>query len=382
MTEPVRSLISDLEAALASRSTERRLDILHRVTGLFVAQAEHAADQHVAVFDEVLLRLADGIETRARAELARTMAPLANAPQALVENLARDAALAVAGPILQYSERLDERTLAECCATLSQAHLLAVSQRQRLSAGVTDVLVTRGDRKVVQTVAGNTGALFSASGFDALVTRADGDDLLAETVGLRSDLPQASLRRLVEQASDLVRRRLAESHPTRATAIAAIVEDIAGRVTHRRNYAAAERLVAALAREGSLDEETVRGFARAGRFEEAVAGLAALSDLSCNIVGQAMANASGDPMLIIAKSASLSWTTVQALLVLRSSGKPIAPRMLEDSRINYMHLSSQTAQRVVRFYKVCRTVAGSESDGRGRIARLPVRNLQEGRVNA
>ncbi|WP_160140654.1 DUF2336 domain-containing protein [Blastochloris tepida] len=348
----MRSLISDLEAALASGSGERRLGMLDRVTELFLARAGAAGEAQVAVFDQVLLRLAEGIESRARAELARSLAPVANAPLALVGDLARDPSISVAAPVLQYSERLDDHTLSDCATRLSQAHLMAISRRRLLRPGVTDVLVTRGDQQVVRTVAGNDGARFSDAGFHVLVSRAGDDDLLAETVGLRADLPPASLQRLVRQASEPVRRKLAAQDPARGRAIGAIVPDVAGRTTPQRNYAAAERLVSALAREGSLDEETVRGFASAGRFEEAVAGLAALSGLSTDVVGQAMMNEAGDPALIIGKAAAMSWPTVQALLVMRSGGRPIAPRTLEDCRINYMHLSRETAQRVTRFYRL------------------------------
>ncbi|KAA5603339.1 DUF2336 domain-containing protein [Blastochloris sulfoviridis] len=345
-------LISDLEAALASGPGERRLGMLNRVTELFLARAEGVGEAQVAVFDEVLLRLAEGIESRARAELARSLAPVANAPLVLVGNLARDASIVVAAPILQHSERLDDRTLSDYATKLSQGHLLAISRRRRLGTRVTDVLVTRGDRAVVRTVAGNDGARFSDAGFHVLVSRAGDDDLLAETVGLRADLPPASLNRLVRQASEPVRRKLAERDPARGRATATATATIAGRVAPQRNYSAAERLVSALAREGSLDEETVRGFASAGRFEEAVAGLAALSGLTSDVVGQALTSEAGDPALIIGKAAALSWPTVQALLVMRSGGRPIAPRTLEDSRVNYLHLSRETAQRVTRFYRL------------------------------
>ena len=229
---------------------------------------------------------------------------------------------------------------------------MAISRRLRLSTSVTDVLVTRGDQDVVRTVAGNDGARFSDAGFHVLVSRAGDDDLLAETVGLRADLPPANLNRLVRQASELVRRKLAGCDPARGRVTAANTENVAARAAPQRSYAAAERLVSALAREGSLDEETVRGFASAGRFEEAVAGLAALSGLTSDVVGQALTSEAGDPALIIGKAAALSWPTVHAILVMRSGGRPIAPRTLEDSRVNYMHLSRETAQRVTRFYRL------------------------------
>ena len=45
-------------------------------------------------------------------------------------------------------------------ATQSQQHLLAIAQRNALSEQVTDVLVERGDRDVVRSVAQNDRARF------------------------------------------------------------------------------------------------------------------------------------------------------------------------------------------------------------------------------
>ena len=51
---------------------------------------------------------------------------------------------------------------------------LAISQRKSLHEDVTDVLVSRGNREVVRSVARNSGARFSDSGFWRLVQRTEG----------------------------------------------------------------------------------------------------------------------------------------------------------------------------------------------------------------
>jgi Uncharacterised protein conserved in bacteria (DUF2336) len=48
---------------------------------------------------------------------------------------------------------------------------------------VTDVLVDRGDREVMHTLAGNGGAAFSNAGYSILVKRAEGDASLMEKLG-------------------------------------------------------------------------------------------------------------------------------------------------------------------------------------------------------
>ena len=59
-----------------------------------------------------------------------------------------------------------------------------------MSAAVTDVLVERGDLRVVRAVTENDGARFSDAGFGKLVARARIDDTLARDVGMRCDIPR------------------------------------------------------------------------------------------------------------------------------------------------------------------------------------------------
>src|SRR5205814_6574750 len=108
-----------------------------------------------------------------------------NAPLNVIHRLAFDDEIAVAGPVLRESERLDDDTLVANASIKSQAHLLAISQRKIIAEQVTDVLVERGNREVVNSVAGNEGARFSGAGFLHMVKRAEGDSILAEHLGLR-----------------------------------------------------------------------------------------------------------------------------------------------------------------------------------------------------
>jgi uncharacterized protein (DUF2336 family) len=55
-----------------------------------------------------------------------------------VNQLARQDEISVAGPLLRRSLVIAEPTLIEIAHMNSQTHLLAISERPKLSAGVTD----------------------------------------------------------------------------------------------------------------------------------------------------------------------------------------------------------------------------------------------------
>src|SRR5580658_9773794 len=204
-------LIPELEDVIQRGTREKRVDALQRITALFLDGAKSYSDAHVDVFDDVFGLLIEEIETKARAELSRHLAPVGNAPVKVLRTLANDDDIAVAGPVLKYAPRLAETDLVGVARTKSQAHLQAISARPALGEAVTDVLVRRGDREVARGVAGNRTARLSANGFSHLVKRAQYDGVLAEKVGLRPDIPEPLFRELLTKATAVVHTRLLAS---------------------------------------------------------------------------------------------------------------------------------------------------------------------------
>ena len=183
-------LIGEVESAISDGDPERRAALLSQITDLFVLGSNRFTETHVALFDDVMCRLAAEIEVSARAALAKRLADDPNAPLKIIYGLAFDDAVDVACPVLTHSNRIDDTALIENAETKSQQHLLAISQRQFLNAAVTDVLVERGDQEVLLSTAEDRGAKFSDFGYVTLVERADGDDRLALALGSRPEIPR------------------------------------------------------------------------------------------------------------------------------------------------------------------------------------------------
>src|SRR3569623_1305460 len=198
------SLIDELNAAIAAGDVKRRLRIMLRISDLFAAGARNYSGQQIAVFDDVLQELAADIEVGARAELAQRLARIDGAPPRGMRSLAFDDAIEVAGPVLTHSEQLTDDDLVENANTKRQSHLFAIAQRLKLSEAVTDVLVERGDRRVVNKVARNRGARFSLAGHEKLTVRARRDSRLTLALGQRNALPRQCFNRLLQAATATV----------------------------------------------------------------------------------------------------------------------------------------------------------------------------------
>lgn len=350
-----QTLIHDLEDAIASGSREKRLTTLRRVTDLFVLGADNYSDEQVGLFDDVIERLAREIEVNARAQLARRLAPIPNAPIRVIHALADDDVIDVAGPVLGQSGRLSDKELIDYAYAKSQEHLLAISRRETLSEAVTDVLVTRGDTEVVRAVARNEGARFSDSGFGILVQRSEGDEVLAEHVGLRRDLPRHHLHALLMKASDAVLKKLTRVHPHLAPEVEHVLQGITGRIEAEatsHDYADAKVVVEALQRSGELGEEQILTFTRMNRHKEAIVALSTLSGLPIEGIERAMLDDQTDMVLIAAKAASLSWATAKSFVLMQASGRGFSQADLDRIRQSFERLQVGTAQRVVRFYQV------------------------------
>jgi uncharacterized protein (DUF2336 family) len=350
------SLIPGLDEIVRQGDPQRLSEVARRVAELFLQGAANLRSEHVDLFDRVLIDLMPHTVIAARAALAERLSVLANAPRALVGQLAREDEISIAGPVLRRSPVIDEGVLIEIARMKGQGHLLAMSERPRLSPGLTDVIVRRGDRDVVRRTAANAGALFSQAGYSSLIRRANKDGVLTLAVGQRDDLSDHLLKELLAGSIDVVRRRLFETvKPGRQAAISRAISEISGvaeRVESRRDFATAQRAILALHRSGGLNESALLGFAKACRYEESVAALSAMSGVQIAPLDRLMAGDRHDPVLILGKAIGLEWATVRALILLRSgSARVPSPTDIENVRSNFMRLMPSTAARVVSFWQ-------------------------------
>jgi uncharacterized protein (DUF2336 family) len=350
------SVLEDLEVHLTSGNVRHRLKVLQRITDLFVAGSRRYSGAEIALFDDVLTRLAADIELDARARLARRLAALPDAPPRLIRQLAFDDAVPVATPVLIASPQLSDADLVENAAIKSQDHLYAIAQRIKLSEAVTDVLVERGNSRVVRRVASNNGAQFSFKSYDRLVKHARTDRKLALTVANRCDIPRQCFLKLLETASAEVRRKLEEMNPEVAREIRETVAEVAGTMQREareasRRHRLAQRDARYLHQSRRLSETNVHAAARGQQFVKAAAMLAMLGPFPIDLVERALLDKGTEPVLILAKAAGCSWTTTKALLVMQSAGRRLSPDELKLALATFERLNQETARRVVKFYE-------------------------------
>jgi uncharacterized protein (DUF2336 family) len=352
--------VIEFAQVVAAKDDASRAVAADKITDLFLAQAPHFSDSHVAVFDQIISVLADAIEARARARLAERLADVPNAPPGVIRKFARDE-ISVARPVLARSRQLTDADLIAAARSGGRDHMLAISERKDLGELVTDVLVSEGDRVVVNAVASNPTARFSDHSYDTLVTRSGSDELLQSAIARRRDIPPRHMVVLFELAKKAARERLQTeiaqvSRRAVRDAVNLSAKDIAAETLAMSDaYKEGAAAVTALMQAGALDDGALLDFARRGQAAHVVCGLAVLGQTPISLPERAVTGGDQDLLLILAKSIELSWTTVRAILAIRKDHK-ISPRQFETLADSYAKLASATAARLLRYLHARETV--------------------------
>ena len=354
-----QNLISDLENAVATRSAETGA-MLRRVTDLFLINAGHYSADQLELYDGILKVLIAAVEVSARAELAQRLAAVDSAPVGTIRTLALDGAIEVAEPVLAQSNALDDETLTHCITINGQEHLLAIATRNKLSEIVSDQLVTKGNIKVLRTLASNPGAAISDLGFRVLVKKSVDDDWLSERVARRIDIPEHHLRELISKASDVVRQRLMADIPE----LSETIKDILPKGTPAtgdgaglsKDYRTAELVV----KSQPLTEAVVNEFVKAKKLEEIIVAIAQLSGLSATEIERLFMGSWSSPVAVIFKAIGFRLATVDAIYRVRLSNGQVAHDDLTQIKAEFIALRRPTAERIMRFYSARKAAKLSE----------------------
>jgi uncharacterized protein (DUF2336 family) len=374
----LKLFLRELDEAVLRGTAESRMRALWHTTDLLIA-GRYSEDE-IFAFGEVIGRLADEIEVAARAQLARRLARVAHAPANIIHKLAFDDSIDVAGPVLRESGRLDTEALVANARSKSQPHLLAISERKVIEEKVTDILVTRGNWDVVNSVANNGGARFSDFGFLHMIKRAEGDAILAEQLGLRRDIPRHIFQQLIAKASEEVKGRLERERPDLVDQVQSTVTEVAGALQSRfgpasKTYFVAKRVVTKQHQQGNLNQNSIVGYAQAHKLDEVTIGLSLLCALPGDVIERALFDRDREMLLILAKALDFSWETTMALLFLGAKDHRITAQDLRDLKEDYDRLNNETSRTVLEFYQSRRNPGDAD------VNPPPARALQPSRLS-
>jgi uncharacterized protein (DUF2336 family) len=154
-------------------SEEVRAGLAGKVQRLLPDMPQGAQDAARARVMQTLEVLAKDTATHIRAVVADTLKDVPDAPVALVRQLARDAELAVASPVLQFSPLLTDQDLLEIIrGDHAEGALAAVARRRTVTETVSDAIVEADDSVAVASLLANKSAQIREETLDLIVDRA------------------------------------------------------------------------------------------------------------------------------------------------------------------------------------------------------------------
>ncbi|MBO6807485.1 DUF2336 domain-containing protein [Thalassospira sp.] len=153
--DSVRGSLAEKIAHLSAGLTPNETDKLRRMT--YDALDKLARDQAVHV----------------RQVISETLKDIADAPQPIIQQLARDAESVVCGPVLQYSPVLTEDDLLEIIEGSSGRGALSfVSRRRNVGEKLADAIAASSDKDAISHLLGNKSAQIREETLDQLIDRA------------------------------------------------------------------------------------------------------------------------------------------------------------------------------------------------------------------
>lgn len=352
-------LASKLDALISmgsETSPERRRELMREATDVFFAPTRPPAEV-LALFDAALDRMTDQLEVELRADLARRLAPMTDAPRRLLSRLMGDPEGWVAEPILEGSRQLTETDLLGVVRAGGQTHLRAVSRRDDLTETVSDVIVDRGDDETLGVLVGNAAAPLSRAASEKVVDRAKANPALHAAVVNRESLPPDLLNEMYHVVEHRLRERIqARNALLDPATLDALIASAGTRMAVRdgalpADHAEASAYVSRLSAGGPISGQTLMGFARAGERTRFMAALAQEAQVDFGVVRRAMDRRDADAFTLLCKAAGYSEDLFRDLVLQLRPGGEVPSKLLID---RFAALPRETAQRTVRFWKVRR----------------------------
>jgi len=209
--------LETLMAQLAQAPAKDAADDLRVLRDAFVKRAGRISTAELALFADLATGLLQQVALIERMAFARQLAKHRHTPSALLSLITHDHYL-VSAPVLESAPLLNEEALTEVIDRFGPPVYLAIAKRGELSVQLTDRLMADADRKVLLTLAGNTGARLSRKSLTALCDLAETDATVRSALGRRRDLPMALASRLRTQGAPSPKVVVASEPPTQAEA--------------------------------------------------------------------------------------------------------------------------------------------------------------------
>lgn len=188
-----------------------RVALARKIAALSPSLDQNEQDRLSRLTWETLARLVNDTAVQVRAAIADVVQAMPDAPRALITRLARDTAIPVAGPVLQFSPLLGtDDLLALISDPPGPETVSAIARRPHLNAQVSDAIAASASSAAITQLLANTSAQIRETTLDALISRAGAHVEWHDPLVHRPKLSAAAARKLAGIVAEHLVMKLSE----------------------------------------------------------------------------------------------------------------------------------------------------------------------------
>ena len=355
-TELAPRFASLAKLSAVEMTSDGRRDLLRQVSATLDAPGSAITPEAVAQFDEALTAAAADYSRQVRAEIARLVAGHAGLTR-VAESFAFDD-ITVAAPILRRSSALSEATLLRVVNGQSQEHLMAVTQRARVSPALSHALVEKGDDHVVSSLLQNDRAEIGADTYDRIAVRAEDSAVLQAPLVRRQGVPPELLNNLYLKAEASLKKeilaRLDGIAPEEMEkAFARSRDRVTSQYARPADFQAAKRRIDALDYAGTLKPPVLVTLLREGKAARTAfkIALAHLTEMDIDMVERVVEGHDIDTLALLCRGAAMERAVFVTLAVALDADPNRALAGATHFMALYDSVPVAAAQRALRFWK-------------------------------
>lgn len=354
MLEELYDLVQRMERGTYKAGLVEQSEVVNRLTDLFDQKAKRLPKDRAAIFDHLFLNLSDGIDARTRNRLAQTLSMHHRSPPGIIEKLANDDDVAVAGPILSSGVEIREEVLRAIANGQGDQHLRALAQRKGLTPAVTTTIARRGGDDTVVVLTANANVQLDSEGFDLIANRARSNAMLRNVACARSDIPAEDFASLMALDCDFVCGDFDDecfvpgfTGSDVINIISAAFYDAPSAQFSSSMMRASFDYVAMKAIKHSLKQADFERWTRRRQFEDAIAGLAIVSAIPPEYVERLLGVPSVVPAALLFKAVGFEWAAMKSFMQARR-GSEFGTELPGEIYEIFASIEVNTARRMIR----------------------------------
>ncbi len=360
------SRLNDLLTLAKEPSSEKRRELLRGITDVFLESTEDFDASQAENFGAIAGQIAREFEMSVRKELAERLSCVPEAPRNLISQLANDE-IEVAHSVLSQSGVLHDADLIAIIRLQGQEHMAAICERNTISEKVTDELVERGNDQVFLKLVANEGAVISRGSMETIVQRSEKNKALQAPIIQRQDLPPDLMNDMFFFVSSKLRSYILDRNkgldPDMVDEAIQRTTDSLSRdlETSEKKLTRAQQYVEQAASRKELNESFLVRMVREKKIREFLCAFSHLTGLDERSANRVLSDPTGEAIAIACKASQFDRSTFSTIILLMDKGQL---RNLNNTNVLlriYDKIDTETAQRVMRFWRVRRMTIEKES---------------------